>query len=42
MMSPVHFIIAIWVLSGAGLLFVLRRKLVEGRLETAAGGPLPS
>ncbi len=41
-LNLIPFIIAIWVLSGVGLLFVLRRKLEEGRLETAADGPLPS
>ena len=41
-LNLIPFILAIWVLLGVGLLFVLRRKLVEGRLETAADGPLPS
>ncbi len=41
-LNLIPFILVIWVLSGVILLFVLRRKFVEERLETATDGPLPS
>jgi hypothetical protein len=33
-LNLIPFILAIWVLLGIGLLFVLRRKLVEKRLDS--------
>jgi len=41
-LNLIPFILAIWVLLGVGLLFMLRRKLVEVRLDSSGDGKTQS